>query len=499
NDVEVDDFPANAMHDYPVLAVDDSENIYVAWRDTRNGFSDQDIYFTESEDGGITFGDGIKNDNDIKVNDALYDTDQELPSMALTPDGSVCIVWYDNRNFDHKRVDIYFSIFLGAVPDLIITGGSVDDITFDPQSPQVEGTNVTINATIHNIGTENATNVVVRFYDGSLDPLDQIGGDQTIPFLLSGGDASVSMQWMCQGAGIHSIFVSVDPDDEIIEWNETNNVASKTFIVLPIENPARPEDVSAALFGLAQTGVIITWTLSLDDNAGRNTVESYDVYRGLDYDSGGSGYMLMGSVPNGMSNFMDLTGGWGDTNDYFYLVCAFNSTLGSSCSLTQGAKTNLEVTSGWNLVSFPLLLWSADLEAAFRTIDFDIVRRYDARSSSWSSFFSSKDYSPLRSVDVSSGFWVHFPGSGNLTIAGQVPRQIELELRAGWNLIALPSFASDLLFSDLAFMFPLKRAETFDATSPPHFLREMGSLDVFDPKRGYWVQSLEDVTILISN
>ena len=170
NDVEVDDYPFSAMHDYPVVAVDGAENISVAWRDTRNGFSDQDIYFTQSEDGGLTFGDGLKNDNDIKVNDDLEDTDQELPAMALTPDGSVCIVWYDNRDFADKRVDIYFSIFLGAAPDLQIASGAVDDITFDPVSPQVEGTTVVISARVHNIGTEGAFDIVVSFYDDSLAP-----------------------------------------------------------------------------------------------------------------------------------------------------------------------------------------------------------------------------------------------------------------------------------------------------------------------------------------
>ncbi len=48
-------------------------------------------------------------------------------------------------------------------------------------------------------------------------------------------------------------------------------------------------------------------------------------------------------------------------------------------------------------------------------------------------------------------------------------------------------------------MCPPKRAETFDATSPPNFLREVGSLETLDPKRGYWIQALEDVTISIAN
>ncbi|MFQ6106573.1 MAG: CARDB domain-containing protein [Thermoplasmata archaeon] len=500
NDVEVDDFPGAAMHDYPVVAVDDFETIYVTWRDTRNGFSDKDIYFSQSEDGGVTFGDGLKNDNDVKVNDDLEGTDQQIPAMALTPDGSICIVWYDNRNFAQKRVDIYFSIFLGAAPDLVIAGGSVTDITFHPPSPQVEGTAITINATVYNLGNENASNVVVRFYDNSIDPLNQIGGDEVVPFIPSfGGNTTVSMEWICQEAGIHTIVVSVDPEDEIIEWDESNNVASQSFSVLPLQNPASPENVSASLFGLANTGVIVTWTLSLDDKGGRNTVERYDVYRSTDYDSSGLGYQLIGSISKGLNNYMDLGTGYGDPSDYFYMVCAYNSTLGSSCSLTQGAKTNIHVVKGWNLLAFPLIMWKADVGSVLRTIDFDVVRKYDVPSSTWKSYFSWKHYGDLGLVDVSSGFWIHCPEDGNLSIAGQVPRDVQLVLHAGWNLVALPSFSSDVSLSDLLAAFPLRGAEIFDPLNPPHFLREMSTLEVFNPKRGYWLEALEDITIPIPN
>jgi hypothetical protein len=499
NDVEVDDYPFGAMHDHPSVAVDGAERIFVAWRDTRNGLSDQDIYFTSSEDGGLTFGDGLVNDNDIKVNDDLEDTDQEIPAMALTPDGSVCVVWYDDRNFASKRVDIYFSIFLGSAPDLMMLGGAPDEITFDPPSPQVEGTTVTITARVHNIGDEGAFDIAVGFFDDSLAPSSQIGSSESISYIPAGGNASVTHEWTCQGDGIHTILVFVDPHDEILEWTETNNIAGKEFIVLPIQNPAPPTDVSAALFGAVNTGVIVTWTLSLDDNGGRNTVERYDVHRGQDFDVGGVGYEFMGSVPKGSSNFVDQSGGYLDPNDYFYLVCATNSSLGSSCSLTQGAKLNIPVSVGWNLLSFPLVQWRYELELIFGTADFDVVRKYDAHASAWVTHSSSKAYSPLDRVDGSSGFWFHCLNDGNFTIAGQVPEIVELELRRGWNLVALPYFASDVRLADLVSMYSLKKAEAFDITSPPNFLREVGSLEAIDPKRAYWIQALEDVTMLVEN
>lgn len=499
NDLEVDDYPGNAIHDYPVVAADVTGNIFVAWRDTRNGFSDQDIYFSQSEDGGLTFGDGIKNDNDIKVNDDVDDTDQELPAMALTPDGSVCIVWYDTRNLAEKRVDIYFSTFLGAAPDLAIAGGPVNDVTFVPPGPQVEGTSITISATVHNYGTEVAYDIVVRFYDDSPDPQKQIGIDEHISLIPAGENASVSTVWVCQGTGVHMIFAWADPEDEIIEWNEGNNLGGSSFTVLSTTNPSRPTDVTAFLFGLALTGVMLQWTLSVDDNGGRRSVERYDIYRGETFNSIGGGYQLIGSVPGGKGQFIDQSGGYLNPNDYFYMVCAYNSTLGSSCSETQGGKTNTEITAGWNLVSFPLLLRNQSLEWAFMTIDFGIVRRYDAQSSVWASYYPHKGYSVLQSVDVSIGYWVQFPTGGNLTLAGQVPRESLLHLEKGWNLVAIPSFANNVSLADLTSSLPVIDAKAFDPSSPPHYLKQMGDFSVFDPKRGYWIEALETVSISITN
>ena len=103
------------------------------------------------------------------------------------------------------------------------------DISFSPESP-IEGEIVIINATIHNIGGENASNVVVRFFDGE----EQIGTDQVIGFIGIGDEGAVSVTCDTTGeAGSHVITVKVDPDNEIEESDETNNEASKPITVEP--------------------------------------------------------------------------------------------------------------------------------------------------------------------------------------------------------------------------------------------------------------------------
>ncbi len=503
NDIQVDDYPLSAMHDHPVVAIGDSERILVSWRDTRNGLNDQDIYFTSSEDGGQTFGDGLRNNNDIKVNDDVDDTAQQIPAIAATPDGMVCVVWYDGRNFAEKGVDVYSSVLLGTAPDLVVpnapTHSGPKGIEFDPQSPEVEGTLILITTNIQNLGNKNASNVVVRFFDDDMIEENQIGDDELIPFILrNGGFASVYKEWVCKRPGTHTIFVVADPDNDILELNEDNNIAESTFQVLSIANPARPENVGASLSGPLDGDVLIAWDLSPDDVGGRQNVDRYDIYRGLYFDEAGSGYQLIDTVPRGIGIFSDHGAGHGDPSDYFYVVCAYNSTHGRSCSLTQGAKINKPVREGWNLLTTPLFLQETNLEAVFKTIDLDIVRKYDPESS-WESYYSFKYENTLRDTDAWSGYWVHCLQEGNFTIAGRVPQEIELLLRAGWNLIALPSFATDVYLYDLLVTYPIRKAEMFDPSSPPYFLREMYVLEVFFPENGYWVEALEDCTITMQN
>ncbi len=97
------DFPirgidrANGM---PVTAVDHGHSryrgsIYVNWADRRNG--DPDIFLKYSRDGGKTWSDAIRVNDDKTGNGK----DQFFTWMAVDPvDGSVNIVFYDRRNYD---------------------------------------------------------------------------------------------------------------------------------------------------------------------------------------------------------------------------------------------------------------------------------------------------------------------------------------------------------------------------------------------------------------
>ena len=115
------------------------------------------------------------------------------------------------------------------LPDLAI---SDDDISFVPKSPW-EGEVVRLNATVRNLGTANASSVIMKFFADGM----QVDGDLVVVFLGAGEEANVSVDWDTTGAGAgeHKISVKVDPDDEIEESSEMNNEASRTISVVEAE------------------------------------------------------------------------------------------------------------------------------------------------------------------------------------------------------------------------------------------------------------------------
>jgi hypothetical protein len=113
-------------------------------------------------------------------------------------------------------------------PDLAIT---TSDISFSSPYP-VEGEDITINATIHNIGTANASNVTVQFFDGEPINGTQIGENQTIASLNARENKTVSLSWDTTGeAGDNCIWVVIDPYNTLKESDEGNNQANKSLFV----------------------------------------------------------------------------------------------------------------------------------------------------------------------------------------------------------------------------------------------------------------------------
>ena len=128
--------------------------------------------------------------------------------------------------FDEGDNSTFTTIKVLSLPDLVVTGGGIQ---FSPAFPK-EGDPVVVTATVTNSGGQDAADVRVRMFDG--DPSTggtQIGDDQMIIELAASGQASAQVVFDGASSGTQVIFVQVDPLNDIIEQNDSNNTASRTL------------------------------------------------------------------------------------------------------------------------------------------------------------------------------------------------------------------------------------------------------------------------------
>ncbi len=103
----------------------------------------------------------------------------------------------------------------------------------------IEGQPAVIEAIIHNIGTLEASNVVVSFYDGDPQSGGELIDSVTKSYIDAGANALAEITWNTLGrTGINYIHVLIDPADLIEESNENNN---SSLIQVDVSPPTRPD------------------------------------------------------------------------------------------------------------------------------------------------------------------------------------------------------------------------------------------------------------------
>jgi uncharacterized membrane protein len=109
------------------------------------------------------------------------------------------------------------------LPDMEIT---TEDITLTDPTPE-EGTSIGIDVLVHNRGNTDAEDVLVSVWDG-----DTLAGNSTIDTIVAGSSYSTRVQHTFYGRVDHTIWVEVDPEDEIQELRKDNNVAFKDVTII---------------------------------------------------------------------------------------------------------------------------------------------------------------------------------------------------------------------------------------------------------------------------
>ena len=203
------------------LSFDTHNNAIVVWQGASS--LGQDIYYAVRDDSNKIWRSEKQLTNDMaaewQLSTAVNSNDELVASYVKK---NMTLV---NHTFEEGKSDLYYLIH-PIMPDVTLDSA---DITFS-NTTAFPGDQITINATIHNIGDLQATSVDTAFFDGLNGP--QIGTNQTIPLLMAGQNATVSVIWNIPALQqSHDVYIQIDPNNDITETNESNNVAFKSTVL----------------------------------------------------------------------------------------------------------------------------------------------------------------------------------------------------------------------------------------------------------------------------
>jgi hypothetical protein len=199
---------------------------------TNNITNDQSIYHTVFINDSVRF--NVTANQNVTYNWSYDDTDQLINANNFSTQfqaSGLHRIYATVRNSDSTFI-MNWIINVLYKPDLVMT---LENISFSYVPSEVENgelkenVNVTINATVYNNGLGDATNISVSFYDGSPGPGNNIA-NLTITNISAGGSQNAAINWTSI-IGTHDISIEVDPENALVETDDSNNNASRTINV----------------------------------------------------------------------------------------------------------------------------------------------------------------------------------------------------------------------------------------------------------------------------
>lgn len=190
-----------------------------------------------------SFGVGIKNDvNSQTITLKLLDNGvfKNFVSAVfdINEERTVLMEWNPETEGTHTIEIKAESTLTGEIQSkttqISVTTWTAFDFLIEPEDIDFNagiqvGKTTQITAMVRNNGSEAHSGVLVRVYHGQ-ETLSTLLTSQTIA-LPAGGSETISFDYMPQVSGVDSIIVKIDPNNEIVESDETNNKAERTINV----------------------------------------------------------------------------------------------------------------------------------------------------------------------------------------------------------------------------------------------------------------------------
>jgi hypothetical protein len=255
--------------------------------------------------------------------------------------------------------------------------------------------------------------------------------------------------------------------------------------------PSSPILEAAFLSGTNDENVTMRWIKSMDDGIENGTV-FYRVMRSESLFGPFAEIANLSATGQPVYNYTDVGRGDGDISDYFYFIQAVNENMFASNS-SLACKMAIGLSAGWQLVSFPLIQESDNVETVLRTLDYRSVRYFDSLNGHWMTYQAFKSYNDLKRIDNTMGLWIEVTNSDHLVLAGLVPETTEVYLHEGWNLVSFPSFTDFYPVILVKMETGAERVEGFDPLASPYRLRVMDDFEYLIPSQAYWIKVPGDV------
>ncbi|MCK5309557.1 MAG: hypothetical protein KAJ64_02830 [Thermoplasmata archaeon] len=152
---------------------------------------------------------------------------------------------------------------------------------------------------------------------------------------------------------------------------------------------------------------------------------------------------------------------------------------------------------GWNLISIPIEPLDNSIDWVFNSIDgsFERIHTYDTSGEygRWQSFsiYSSDYVNDFNSIELTKAYWIYMNEDCVFLLSG-VPKNQNIMLNAGWNLVSYPTIECKLASVALAGTGSNMMA-VYDNSSP-YLIDDITDLTtvVMQPGEGYWVHVSTD-------
>ncbi len=179
-----------------------------------------------------------------------------------------------------------------------------------------------------------------------------------------------------------------------------------------------------------------------------------------------------------------------------------NDIMSITITIISEQSYQIDLATGWNLISIPLELTNTSILNVLSSIDgkWDRVKYYDQTdvNDHWKGYSPAKPpgTNDLLNIDNKMGFWIHVTEPCTLNVTGSVPTFTNITLFAGWNLAGYPSMTGRNITDALAGTGYDRPVEGFNATSP-YLISQYPDVYTMQSGEGYWIHVPADTVWIV--